>query len=125
MESPNLPILGKICTPAYVYLIFASISWGITLFFALNPSLLGMTPESLGQSAMIIYYSLFSYLFIVFWTFILNLICKNVSVVLVWVLAIFPIIGGVMMVLGAFFTLLNDFHNKRVADIQKQQEQKK
>jgi hypothetical protein len=121
MDSPNLPILGKICTPAYVYLVLSTISWGITLFFALNPSIMGLPAESLGQSAMVIYYSLFVYLFIVLWTFVLNLICKNVSVLLVWVLAIFPIISAVLMILGAFVTLLNDFHNRRVEDIQKRQ----
>jgi hypothetical protein len=91
--------LGKICTPALVYFWISVIAVFLSLFQ--NTGGKG-TKYTLGTfsckvPSIILIYTL-KILYILFWTWILNLICKDGYVWVSWLLVLLPFIVAALVV---------------------------
>ena len=91
--------LGRLCTPALVYFWIAIIAVVLTLFQNIGGR---GTKYSLGTfsckvPSMILLY-LLKILYIIFWTWILNLICKDGYVWVSWLLVLMPFIASALLV---------------------------
>ena len=91
--------LGKLCTPALVYFWIAMIALVLTLFQNAggNGTKYKLGTFSCKVPSMILVYML-KILYILFWTWILNLICRDGFVWVSWLLVLLPFI--------AFFILI-------------------
>jgi hypothetical protein len=90
MELPKT--LKKLCTPALVY-FFISI-FGVLLLFFQN---IGNNKKySIGSYSAVVPSTILMFIlklvYILFWTWILNLLCKNGFTGLSWLFVLFPII---------------------------------
>lgn len=91
--------LGKLCTPALVYFWISIIAVILTLFQNVGGK---GTKYSLGNfsckvPSIILVYTL-KVLYILFWTWILNLICKDGYVWVSWLLVLLPFIMAALLV---------------------------
>lgn len=81
-----------LCKPAFVYLLISSIAI-IVIFFhnirSQNKYCLGET-TCITSSINIIF--VIKIMYILFWTWILNLICKNGSTFIAWLLVLIPLL---------------------------------
>lgn len=93
--------IKKLCTPAYVYLVISSIA----LILMVVQNVGSNTQYCAGNySCEVSNTSLLfviNVLYIIFWTWILNLICKSGASVVSWVLVLFPIIL-MFLIIGYF-----------------------
>lgn len=95
---------SKLCTPAYIYFIISMIS--LTMILVQN--MFGNCQEySLGpyscEVPSIMGMFIGKFIYIIFWTYILNLICKDNNKPLAWLLVLVPyillfvLIGAIMV----------------------------
>lgn len=91
----------KLCTPAYVYLVISVVALGIMGFqnIGSNTEYCAGSYSCAASNTMFIF--ALKLLYVVFWTWILNLICKSGASVVSWVLVLLPII--VMFLLIALY----------------------
>jgi len=109
----------KLCTPAYVYLVFSAI--GIIIIAYQN---YGMSPNiyCVGnvkcpvQTTTPIF--IMKILYVVFWTFFLNTLCNYGYYQLSWFLLLLPVILFFIMVF-----ILGEFLSKRTASVPSNQQQ--
>ena len=85
--------LINLCTPAYVYLVL-SIILLIVMFFqnmynGVNVFCLGSQECNITDSTNIY---LIKIILIIFWTWVLNIICKEVTPTISWLLILFPFV---------------------------------
>ena len=95
--------LRNLCTPSYVYLVISMIALFIMLFQNIgnaNLYCLGSYSCSVGSTTLIFVIKI---LYILFWTWILNLICRAGATNIAWFLVLFPFI--LMFVLLALLML--------------------
>jgi hypothetical protein len=95
--------IQKLCTPAYVYLVISSIV------------LILMTLQNVGDNTLYcagnyscsvsnkVLLFIINILYIVFWTWILNLICDSGASIVSWILVLLPIV--LMFLIIAYFLL--------------------
>jgi len=91
--------LKNLCTPAYVYLVISVISiivMAIHNYGNFNTYCLGSYNCNVSSTGLIF---IIKILYILFWTWILNLICKSGSTYIAWILVILPFL--------LFFVLLS------------------
>jgi len=84
--------LRNLCTPSYVYLVISMIALFIMLFQNIgnvNLYCLGSYSCSVGSTTLIFVIKI---LYILFWTWILNLICRAGATNIAWFLVLFPFI---------------------------------
>jgi hypothetical protein len=85
-------ILKKLCTPAYVYLVISVISI-VALMFQnggnVNTYCIGSFECPVPSTALVFF---IKFLYVAFWTFILDLMCKSGYKQLSWFLVILPFI---------------------------------
>lgn len=96
--------LKKLCTPAYVYLVISSIALIIMIiqnFGNTNIYCIGSYTCDVSSTAIIF---IIKALYILLWTWILNLICKYGSPSISWFLVLLPFI--LFFVLIAFFLFI-------------------
>jgi hypothetical protein len=86
----------KLCTPALVYFMLSITSILLIIIFTLTNKKLK------SKRMMIINVLLIHFISVLFWSFILNLICKYVDIRVSWFLVIFPYL---MSFLVYFFKL--------------------
>jgi hypothetical protein len=103
MELPNS--LRKLCSPALLYFVISMI--GFIMILIQN---LGNTKKyTIGSFTVNVtstfFVFIFKFLYIIFWTWILNLLCKSGFSVLSWLFVLFPFI--------LFFVLLGLFLIKK------------
>lgn len=85
-------IIKKLCTPAYVYLVISVIAIIILMFQnGGNTDIycVGNFECPVPNTAMVF---LFNFLYIAFWTFVLDSICKAGHKSISWFLVVFPFI---------------------------------
>jgi len=85
-------IIKKLCTPAYVYLVISVIAIIILMFQnGGNTDIycVGNFECPVPDTAMVF---LFNFLYIAFWTFVLDSICKAGHKSISWFLVVFPFI---------------------------------
>ena len=103
----------KLCTPAFIYLVFSAIGIILIAFqnYGMSPNMycVGSVQCPLQSTAPIF---IMKILYVVFWTFILNALCSYGYYQLSWFLLLLPFI---LFFIAVF--LLGTFLNKRTASI--------
>jgi hypothetical protein len=95
--------IRNLCTPAYVYLVVSIIAMIIMLFQNIgnvNIYCLGSYSCSVGNTTLIF---IIKMIYVLFWTWILNLICRSGATGVAWFLVLLPFI--LMFVLLALLML--------------------
>ena len=93
--------LRNLCTPAYVYLVVSAIALVIMIvqnFGNVNKYCVGSYTCTVSNTAVVF---IIKALYILFWTWILNLICRSGSPNIAWFLVLLPFI--LFFVLVALF----------------------
>ena len=88
----NIPGLKNMCTPAYVYLVISTIALIIMYFQNLsynNMYCVGSYTCNVSSVTMIF---ILKALYILFWTWVLNIICRGGSTGLAWFFVLLPYI---------------------------------
>ena len=87
----NLVGIRKLCTPAYVYLVISIIAviimW-IQNYYNVDVYCLGDYSCKISTSLVFI----IKIIYIIFWTWILNLVCESGATYISWFLLLFPYI---------------------------------
>jgi hypothetical protein len=98
--------LRNLCTPSYVYLVVSIIFLLVALFQNYTYSdtyCLGSYSCSVPSTMMIFIIKL---LYVLFWTWVLNLICRAGAPTFAWILVLFPII--LMFLLISMYMISNN-----------------
>ena len=99
--------IKELCTPSKIYLFISLIGLVVSLFQNLlnfnNNSYKCGSYEVIVPSVILIFF--FKFVYVVFWAYILNLICKDNKKNLAWLLVLFPfillfVIIGILMLTG-------------------------
>jgi hypothetical protein len=102
-----LSVFKKICTPALLYLILSFISILIIIFSTIqNKPLYCLGEYNCGSSAIILFL-ITEIIFILFWTWVLNLICKAGYKSISWFLVLLPFIILFFFFFYIFYDSLN------------------
>ena len=91
--------LRNLCTPSYVYLVISSIALIVMLYQNIgnvNTYCLGSYSCNVSSTALIF---IIKAVYILFWTWILNLMCKSNASNIAWLVLLLPVI--IMFVLTA------------------------
>ena len=83
--------LKKLCTPALVYFMLSITSMLLLVIFTLTNKKLR------SKRLMIMNVLLIHFVTVLFWSFILNLICKYVDIRVSWFLVLFPYIMSALL----------------------------
>lgn len=88
----NIPGLKNMCTPAYVYLVVSTIALMIMAFQNLgNINMYCIGSYSCNVSSVFMIFILKA-LYILFWTWVLNIICRGGAPGLAWFFVLLPYI---------------------------------
>jgi hypothetical protein len=104
--------LNQLCTPSYIYFIISTIG----LVFSAIQNLGNTQMYALGNfscrvpSTIAIF--ILKLVYILFWTWILNLMCKDGQQTIAWLLVLFPFIL-LFVILGIVMVYQNDEKNKQ------------
>jgi hypothetical protein len=82
----------NLCTPAYVYLVISLISMFVLMFQNMgsnNVFCAGYYSCNVTNTALVF---VIQFIYILFWTWILNKLCDNGASIVSWVLVILPIV---------------------------------
>ena len=96
--------IKDLCTPSYVYLVISTIAvivMAIQNFGNINTYCVGSLTCVVGSTALVFAIKV---LYILFWTWILNLICKAGAPQLAWFLVLLPFILFFILVALLFTT---------------------
>ena len=99
--APFPKTLKELCKPALVYFIISIVSLIIVMFQNLGDNHkynVGMYSCSVPNTALLFIVKL---IYITFWTYVLNLICKDGHTSLSWLLVLFPFIF-LFIIIGVF-----------------------
>lgn len=83
--------LKKLCTPALVYFMLSITSMMLLVIFTLTNKKLR------SKRLMIMNVLLIHFITVLFWSFILNLICKYVDIRVSWFLVLFPYVMSALL----------------------------
>jgi hypothetical protein len=84
--------LRKLCTPSYVYLVISSIALIVMLYQNIgnvNTYCLGSYSCAVSSTALIF---IIKAVYILFWTWVLNLMCKADATGIAWLVLLLPVI---------------------------------
>lgn len=96
--------LRNLCTPSYVYLVISSIALLVMIyqnFGNVNTYCLGNYTCSVSNTALIF---IIKAIYILFWTWILNLMCKSNATSIAWLVLLLPIIVMFILIGSMFVT---------------------
>lgn len=90
----NLPITGlrKVCTPAILYLCLSSFAIFFMLFQLLNNSTGYCIGDNMCDKPTIALIFIVKIIYVLFWTWLLNIICKSGYGAVSWFLVLLPFI---------------------------------
>ncbi len=94
--------LRNLCTPSYVYLVISSIALLVMVyqnFGNINTYCLGNYTCTVPSTAMIF---IIKAVYILFWTWVLNLMCKSNATGIAWFILLLPIILMFILIAGMF-----------------------
>ncbi len=94
--------LRNLCTPSYVYLVISSIALLVMIyqnFGNVNTYCLGNYSCTVSSTALIF---IIKAIYILFWTWILNLMCKSDATNIAWLVLLLPVIIMFIMIGGMF-----------------------
>ena len=98
-EMPSIPTLSALCPPARLYFVISVIAMIAMLFTNVggeNVYCLGSLECSVPSVTLIF---IIKFLYVAFWTWILNLICKSGNSTISWLLVLFPFILFFILIL--------------------------
>jgi hypothetical protein len=113
-RSDKMPGLNSLCTPAYLYFLI-SISMLIFMGIFMNTDMMKNYCAGKCNPLQIILFFLIKLVFVIFWTWILNVLCRGGASWLAWFMVLFPFIMMLAVVLTAFGNLLTTVGGYRVA----------
>ena len=96
--------LRNLCTPSYVYLVISSIALLVMIyqnFGNVNTYCLGNYTCSVSNTALIF---IIKAIYILFWTWVLNLMCKANATSIAWLFLLLPIIVMFILIGSMFVT---------------------
>ena len=96
--------LRNLCTPSYVYLVISSIALLVMIyqnFGNVNTYCLGNYTCSVSNTALIF---IIKAIYILFWTWIHNLMCKSNATSIAWLVLLLPIIVMFILIGSMFVT---------------------
>jgi hypothetical protein len=102
-RSDKMPGLNSLCTPAYLYFLL-SIAMLIFAGIFMNTAMMKSYCVGKCNSLQVILFFLIKLIFIVFWTWILNVLCRGGAGWLSWVMVLFPFV----IMVSVFLTLFSD-----------------
>lgn len=105
-----LSSMKNLCTPAFVYLMLSVFSIVVLAFQNVgntNKYCIGVYECDAGNTMMVF---VFKIIYVIFWTFILNLLCKSGFTQLSWFLVILPFL--LLFVLIGLFVFNNNPRKK-------------
>lgn len=98
--------LSNLCTPAYVYLVLSMIAIFVMVLQNLGNEqvyCLGSYNCDVSSTSMIFIVKI---LYILFWTWLLNIICKSGAPIVSWVLVLFPFVLFFIFLSITFFSFI-------------------
>jgi len=101
----QIPGLRKLCTPAYLYLVISVVS--IVIIMLQNGSNSNTYCMGIYSCQVPNVYLIFiiKFLYVIFWTWILNLLCKAGYPGISWVLLLFPFILMFIFIIAFMMTM--------------------
>lgn len=84
--------LKNLCTPAKIYFIFSMIGIFLSIFQNFGNKKIYKLGKLAAQVSSIFLVFAIKFLYIIFWTWILNLICKDGHIGIAWFLVLVPFI---------------------------------
>jgi hypothetical protein len=104
-RSDKMPGLNSLCTPAYLYFLI-SIVMLIFIGIFMNTDIMRNYCAGKCNALQIVIFFLIKLVFIIFWTWILNVLCRGGAGWLSWLMVLFPFIIILAVILTAFGNLL-------------------
>ena len=95
--------LRNLCTPAYIYLVISMFAIIVAIFQNMNSSSTYCMGNYSCQVSNLFLIFIIKFLYVIFWTWILNLICQAGAPYLSWVLLLLPFI--LMFILIVLFMM--------------------
>lgn len=106
-RSDKMPGLNSLCTPAYLYFLL-SIAMLIFSGIFMNTEMMKSYCAGRCSPVQVILFFLLKLIFIIFWTWVLNVLCRGGAGWLSWFMVIFPFIMIVATVLISFGNVLTN-----------------
>ena len=105
-KSLNMAVYGlrNLCTPSYVYLVISAIALVVMMYQNIgniNTYCVGSMTCSVSSTAMIF---IIKAIYILFWTWVLNLICKAGAPGIAWFVLLLPMILMFVLISMMFMT---------------------
>lgn len=90
--SFTIPSFPKLCTPAYVYFVISIVALVLMGFQNIgnNEEYCAGSYSCAATNTMFIFF--LKLLYVVFWTWVLNLICKSGASIVSWILVMLPLL---------------------------------
>jgi hypothetical protein len=112
-RSDKMPGLNSLCTPAYLYFLI-SIAMLIFMGIFMNTDMMKNYCAGKCSPLQIILFFLIKLIFVIFWTWILNVLCRGGASWLAWFMVLFPFIMMIAVILTMFGNLLSTMSGYRV-----------
>jgi len=106
-RSDKMPGLNSLCTPAYLYFLLSIVMLIFTGIF-MNSDMMKSYCAGRCSPVQVILFFLLKLIFIIFWTWVLNVLCRGGAGWLSWFMVIFPFIMIVATILVSFGNVLTN-----------------
>ena len=91
--------LMNLCTPSWIYLVVSMIGLIVLAFYNINGDVNSYCIGPYSCQVVNLYILFFiKFLYILFWTWILNIVCKTVGNTFAWILLFLPFVVFAIMV---------------------------
>jgi hypothetical protein len=104
--------LNQLCTPSYIYFIISVIGLALVAFQNIGNNQMYCLGNFSCQVPSTIAVFIFKIVYILFWTWILNLMCKDGHSNIAWLLVLFPFIL-LFVIIGLAMLYQKDEKNKK------------
>lgn len=102
--------IKNLCTPAHFYLVVSMISFTIMALQNVNNSFIYCVGSYTCNTTSVVSIFILKFVYIIFWTWILNIICKSGYTTVSWALVLIPY---VLFFLLVALTFTNTFDSSR------------
>jgi hypothetical protein len=106
-RSDKMPGLNSLCTPAYLYFLL-SIAMLIFSGIIMNTDMMKSFCAGKCSPVQVILFFLLKLVFIIFWTWVLNVLCRGGAGWLAWFMVVFPFIMILSTILITFGNVLGN-----------------
>ncbi len=99
--------IKNLCTPAHFYLVISMVAFVIMAFQNMNNSYIYCVGSYTCNTTSVMSLFVLKFVYIIFWTWILNIICKNGYSTVSWALVLIPYLF-LFIIIAANFTSIYD-----------------